>query len=68
MLTVLCFNRISGLVKVLVPLRYRALVSQYAHWEHMPLSTAYSVTVPNVWVSDTEYHTWLQLPGAVVER
>lgn len=68
MLTVMCFDRVSGMVKVLVPLRFRTLVSRYAQWECLRLSTAYDVKVPNQWVTDTEYRTWLQLPGVTVER
>ena len=71
MLTVHCFHVLSGWVKVLVPLRYRALVSQYAQFGEDvtgPLASELRRLSGMGWCSRTEYRTWLQLPGVVVER
>lgn len=60
MLTVTCFNTVTGKVRVHIPLRYRALVARYAQFNE-----AYGA---GNWVTDTEYLAWLQLPGVVVEK
>lgn len=68
MLTVHTFHILSGWVKVLVPLRYRALVEQYAQFGEDVPEREFRRLSGMGWCSRTEYRTWLQLPGVVVER
>lgn len=65
MITVTTFSVLTGRVIVHVPVRYRALIAQYAGFgQDAPLAEYGS----GGWNSMTEYRTWLQLPGVTVEK
>lgn len=64
MITVTTFNVLTGKVIISVPMRYRSLVAKYAQFGE---GAPFAAHADGGWTSLTDFRTWIQLPGVVVE-